>query len=38
MAKTLSKDTLKKLEAKKSKFYLHNFLGNIIVHIHAKYQ
>ena len=27
---------LKKLEAKKAKLYLHNFLYNIVVHIQAK--
>ena len=33
------KDPLKKLEAKqKSKFYFHNFLGNIVVQVHAKYR
>ena len=32
------KDPLKKLEAKKSKFYFHNFLRNIVVHIQAKYR
>ena len=32
------KDPLKKLKATKSKFYLHNSLGNIIVHIHAIYR
>ena len=32
------KDPLKKLEAKKSRFYSHNLLGNIIVHTHAKYR
>ena len=32
------KDPLQKLKAKKSKFYFHNFLGNIVVNIHAKYR
>ena len=34
----MTKDPLKKNGSKKSKFYLHNFLGNIAVHIHAKYR
>ena len=29
---------IEKLEGKKSKFYLHDFLGNIVVHIQAKYR
>ena len=28
--------SIKKIEAKKSKFYFHNCLGNIVVHIRAK--